>query len=105
PLANRMTPSLFHVPPPMGAGASQTVWDGPPETSPFLSFPSSKKPTERLSGDQNGCEMTLSPISDRATTEPSDTALRPRLGLPALMAIQRPSGDIESGVPSPAFGS
>ena len=60
---NRMTPSLFHVPPPMGVGVSQTIWEGPPETSPLFSFPPSKNAMKRLSGDQKGCVMTLSSMS------------------------------------------
>src|SRR5215208_6214195 len=38
--------------PPLGSGASATVWAGPPEISVVFSFPSAKKPIERESGDQ-----------------------------------------------------
>src|ERR1700737_4139329 len=48
-----MTWLRFHVPP-LSFGASERTMGAPPPTSTFLSFPSAKNPTYRLSGDQNG---------------------------------------------------
>src|SRR5262245_2745752 len=97
-----ITPSLFQLPPATGGGVSQIVCGGPPATSAFLSLRSSKKPIDRLSGDQNACVTTLSGISTCGVTEFSSTASTPRATAPPLLpTIHRPSGEIEIGTCAP----
>src|SRR5205814_1453842 len=49
-----IVPSRFQEAPIIVFGSSQIVCGGPPEASTFLSFPCTRNPMERLSGDQNG---------------------------------------------------
>src|SRR2546427_4037142 len=51
---NSRTPSRLQAPPVLVDGASVRVWAGPPDIAIFFSFPSAKKATNRLSGDQKG---------------------------------------------------
>src|SRR5712691_13454804 len=69
--ANTITPSRFHVPP-SPAGASQSVCDGPPDTSILLSLPCAKKAMDLLSGDQNGRTAPSVPVKGRASGASSE---------------------------------
>src|SRR5262249_10857065 len=57
-----ITPSAFRVRP-RPRGASQRTCGGPPEMSILLSFPGTKNPTERLSGDQKGKDASSVSLS------------------------------------------
>src|ERR1700741_772860 len=80
-------------------GASHTVSGGPPEMSIFLSLPSAKNPTKRLSGDQKGdaafsvpCTIeAVSPSSERTHNCDFPSAFTAR------KTICRPSGDTATG--------
>ena len=92
--AKRMTPRAFHVPaPPYGAG--QTTVGEPPDTSMVLSWPSAKKPTNRLSGDQKGSDAPSVPESgcaESASCSRTHNNDRPS-GSVAVKAKRRPSGE------------
>src|SRR5512142_1927246 len=66
--AKTMTPLALQVPP-RPLEAAQTDWGGPPKVSIFLSFPGTKNPTNRLSGDQKAKEASSVPSSGWAVSE------------------------------------
>src|SRR5271169_5861634 len=70
-----MIPSRLHAPPPP-PDASHNVKGGPPDASIFLSFPSAKNPTKRLSGDQNGRTAPSVPASACAVSASSERIQR-----------------------------
>ena len=57
-----IVPSAFQLPP-RPSDASQILTGAPPPMSRRFNFPSAKKATERLSGDQNGCEAPSVPAN------------------------------------------
>ena len=100
-----MMPSTLHVPPPKGVVASHNTVGTPPDTSTFFSFPSAKKPTNRLSGDQNSDVAPSVPASGRADGE-SSSRIRIVNGPSArraTIATRRPSGETTREVGSPAL--
>src|SRR5678816_2220057 len=58
----RITLSGLHAPPRPDT-ASHNVMTGPPAAATFFIFPFAKKPSERLSGDQNGKAAPSVPAS------------------------------------------
>src|SRR2546428_9089174 len=93
--AKTITPSRFQAPP-RAKGASQSVSAGPPAASIFLSFPSAKNPTKRLSGDQNGNEAPSVPVS--ACAESPSRERTQRISLPSAVGATKvrrwPSGEM-----------
>src|SRR5271169_5018677 len=65
--AKMMLSSAPHEPP-NGSATSASTCTGPAVIGTFFSFPSAKKPTQRLSGDQNGSCARSVPGSGRAAT-------------------------------------
>src|ERR1700693_1770329 len=70
---------------------------GPPEASISLSFPSEKKPIERLSGDQNGNRPPSVPASAAAAPVRSDWS---QSFPPAPKTARSPSGESAIGADS-----
>src|SRR5215472_16030547 len=94
-----MVPSRFQLPPP-SHGASATLTAGPPDTSMVLSLSFAKKPSERLSGDQNGLDAPSVPGNGRAAgkfRERAQSMVFP-LASVAEEAKMRPSGE-SAGAP------
>jgi hypothetical protein len=60
--SNRIVPPSLQLPS-APVGASQTVCGGPPVTATFFSLPPATKPSQRLSGDQNGRRVPSVPGS------------------------------------------
>src|SRR5215813_8490733 len=91
---NIIVPSRFHAPP-RPDGASARICTEPRSTSTRFSFPSAKKPTNWLSGDQKGIDAPSVPGKGRPEADsrgrthnfdcPSDVATN---------AIFSPSGEI-----------
>src|SRR5215831_176285 len=73
--AKTMVPPAFHVPV-FPEGASHTTCEATPETSIALSFRAAKKPTERLSGDQNGEEAPSVPGRGRSANASNECIQR-----------------------------
>src|SRR5262245_36609365 len=71
------------------------VCGGPPALAIFFSFPSAKKPTHRLSGDQNGYSAPSVPDSECAATESNDCShsVDRAPGAAATNTMVRPLGD------------
>src|ERR1700720_3334236 len=63
-----MLPSLLQLPP-TGKGASQSVKTGPPRALTVFNLPSAKKPTDRPSGDQKGCDARSVPTRGSADSD------------------------------------
>jgi len=88
--------ALDHILAPRSFAVVARVWASPPPAGIFFSFPSAKKPTHLLSGDQNGAAAPSVPGIMRAVI--SSIVLVQRIGrLPrraATNTILRPSGDI-----------
>src|ERR1700693_299133 len=63
-----MLPSLLQLPP-TGKGASQRVKTGPPRPLTVFNLPSAKKPTDRPSGDQKGCDARSVPARGSADSD------------------------------------
>src|SRR5579859_6603927 len=57
-----MTPCGLHAPP-RPQGALHTICDPPPAMSILSSLPATKKPIDRLSGDQKGYEAPSVPLT------------------------------------------
>src|SRR5215471_18554367 len=89
-----IVPSRFHAPP-RPEGASPTMCTAPRSTSTRFSFPSAKKPTDWLSGDQKGNEAPSVPAKARSETESSGRTHN--LDCPSELATNTifcPSGEI-----------
>src|SRR5947208_11032141 len=84
--AKRMTPSLLHAPL-LPLGASQIVTGGAPEISTLFSFPSPKKATDRLSGDQKARDPSSVPGSTLASRLSS--ARSQRAGFPPAVVAEK----------------
>src|SRR5437867_7137313 len=97
-----MTSSLFQVPP--RPAASANVVTNPLPTSIRFSFPSAKKPIERLSGDQNGNAAFSVPTSGRVSADSSERSHKPAGLESATNTILSPSGEIAIDVKSPLAG-
>src|SRR5262249_7111163 len=67
----RITPSLFHAPPPPMPMLSHSVSTPPPAMSTRLSFASSANAIQRLSYDQNGKKALSVPARGCAVSESS----------------------------------
>src|SRR5262245_745791 len=90
-----MAPSRFHAPTPTRIDESHKVSGAAPESAIFLSLPSSRKPMNRPSGDQNGGPVTPTSVSGLAVAKSSGRAQS--CVLPSTVAIKasvRPSGEI-----------
>src|SRR5262245_43794765 len=97
--ANTITPSGLQEPP-RPSGALAKSWMDPLSTWIRFSLPPAKKPSHRLSGDQNGSWASSVPGSGRAVTTSSDrTQSRERLSDNAVKAMARPSGETASDAP------
>src|SRR5262249_10178648 len=94
-----ITPVGHHAADPLAPAVSHTVAGGPPVTSIFLSFPSAKNPTKRLSGDQNGRWAPSVPASGCAATASSERTTSSDLPSRARASntSRRPSGDTANG--------
>src|SRR5512143_4258014 len=92
--AKRIVPSRFQDPP-SPLSASQTVRIAPPAASTRFSFPSAKKPIERLSGDQKGKKALSAPATGCAAAESSSRSHKDgdMPTFPAVKARRLPSGD------------
>src|SRR6516162_5411582 len=102
-----MIPLRPHVPTNVPSGKSHKTSGGPPDGSIFLSFPSAKNASQRLSGDQTGEKAPSVPGNARADSEsagrsqrscrPSETAIKARLRPlgEMLRLCQRTSSDKE----------
>ena len=90
-----MTSLRFHDPP-STLPTSQMIWTLPDANSTFFSFRSAKKPTNRLSGDQNGCAAPSDPAMACGTSESSERIHNARgpFARTVVNAIRRPSGEI-----------
>src|SRR5215470_16155408 len=89
-----IVPSRFHAPP-RPDGASARICTAPRSTSIRFSFPSAKKPTDWLSGDQKGNEALSVPAKARPETESSGRTHN--LDCPSEVATHTifcPSGEI-----------
>src|SRR6267378_6751068 len=96
--ANRITPPGPHAPP-RPKGASQTANAEPPLRSVVFNLPPAKKPSDRLSGDQNGKVAPSVPGSRCASGAfigRTQTVFLPS-GPVATKAIHPPSGDNTGG--------
>src|SRR5438132_4104840 len=90
---NRMTPSVLHVPPRLAALVS--VCGDPPARSTRFSLVPSKKPTDRLSDDQNGKLAPSVPVNGCAVALSSDRSHSRDAPSPeATNTIWRPSGRV-----------
>src|SRR6185436_17705629 len=98
----RITPSRFHDPPRGLPPTSQMVSGGPPWTSIFFNFESTKKASLRLSGDQNGETAPSVPGSALASSESSERIHNTRfLSSPtAAKTMRLPSGEIATDTAS-----
>ena len=81
-------------------GTSHSVWGGPPDASTFFSFPVTKKPIKRLSGDQKGNSAPSVPGSNCAVSESIERTHRP---VAAMNASRLPSGEIAMPLPYAVF--
>src|ERR1700735_2380533 len=90
----RMTPAWLQLPP-RPAGASARICTGPPAAATVRNFPSEKKPTERLSADQNGNVAPSAPFSDQVLPV-SRSRIQSLMAFPdwAAKASLVPSGEI-----------
>src|SRR5688572_32634426 len=97
-------PVLFHVPPrPEIALASD--WTDPSPTSIRFSLPSAKKPTDRLSGDQNGSWAPSVPARGRTVTESIERSHnRGRPSESATKTTMFPTGEMARDVGSECGG-
>jgi hypothetical protein len=93
--ANRMRPGPHVAPPPKAVPVETQLRAGPPVTGISFSSPPAKKPTDRLSGDQNG---SIAPsVPSRAMVSCENRSVRKSRRLPlsrAAYTSKRPSGDI-----------
>src|SRR5215471_4937259 len=91
---NTITLSEFHVPP-RPSLASARIRAGPPATSHRLSLPPAKKPTDALSGDQNGYAAPSEP-GNGAAVVPSSERIHSLVSScsSAAKTTLRPSGEI-----------
>ena len=69
--ANTMTPAGLQLPP-FPSAAAQIVSAGPPAAAMVFNLPVTKKPMERLSGDQNGYCAPSAPASARESPVSSE---------------------------------
>jgi hypothetical protein len=80
--------------------ASQIVCGAPPSTATRVIFPPAKKPSERLSGDQNGFEAPSLPATGRSVGESSARKnSRGPLFVVTAIANVEPSGEITDETP------
>src|SRR5262245_44160480 len=91
-----ISPVRFQEAPP-GIFASQSVCGGPPDSSILFILPSLKKPSERLSGDQNGDRAPSVPGSAWAVKEFSGRIYSSTFPLESAApnASRCPSGETE----------
>ena len=86
----------FQVPP-MPPGASHMIWTALPLGSTLFNLPALKKPTDRLSGDQNGYIAPSVPVNCCAVPAAKDRIHNavPPSSAAATNASRWPSGEIE----------
>src|SRR5262245_66353672 len=71
---NKMMSSEFHVPPRPVSASARVRTSPPPVMSIRFTLPPPKKPIDRLSGDQNGNDASVVPVSGRADPRLSGTS-------------------------------
>src|SRR5437899_2245209 len=96
---NRITPLELQLPP-RAEGDSHNATGRPPATSMRLILPAAKKPSDWLSGDQNGYRASFVPGNSFPLRETSGRIQR--LSTPPAVttnAMSRPSGEITPALP------